>query len=297
MGIKEVKKTEGSIISINKDNSTIEHLCDCDSGAGGGPLIYSYNNKVIGIHKGAPIENNWNLGTFIKEPLEEFNKTTIVKSINTIDVKDNVYKKDNLSKEENISNKSNENLTGINVEDKLGFNHNSLIKSLIGDEIIYFSDKIKKIFSSGLFAKTQERFLLITNIAVYIIKDNEIKKRISVKDLKGITISKNSNQFILHGNQNEFDHLFIYEDRKILIKIFQNLFESIMGKDLLFCEKKEKDLSQFVVGKMERSKSSNLSKIESSELSSIKEYLNEKQPMKIGEGGGGFASKSAVFQK
>ena len=74
MGIKELKKSDGLIKAINKDNSKIEHFCYCDVGAGGGPLICSYNNKVIGIHKGKEVGQNWNLGTLLEEPIKEFFK-------------------------------------------------------------------------------------------------------------------------------------------------------------------------------------------------------------------------------
>ena len=72
LGIKEIKKSEGLIKAINKQNDNIEHFCDCDIGAGGGPLIYSYNNKVIGIHKGGEAGQKWKIGSLIEKPINEF---------------------------------------------------------------------------------------------------------------------------------------------------------------------------------------------------------------------------------
>ena len=72
MGIKEIKKSEGFIKEFNDLTSSIEHSCYCDVGAGGGPLIYSYNNKVIGIHKGGESGKNWKIGTLIEKPINEF---------------------------------------------------------------------------------------------------------------------------------------------------------------------------------------------------------------------------------
>ena len=157
------KYSMGIFKLIEEDNFTIRHLCRTNPGSSGCPIINLNNNKVIGIHKGAPVKNNWNLGTFIKEPLEEFNKTKLLQSNNTNDVKDNVYKKDNVSKEENISkkenlsNKSNENNNDIDVEDKLAFEYNPNMKDKLGDEKIYFSDKIIKI-NSGIFLEKKKYF-------------------------------------------------------------------------------------------------------------------------------------------
>ena len=160
----------------------------------------------------------------------------------------------------------------VEIEDKLDIENNPVIKSQIGDEKIYFSDKMSKK-TVELFSKTQERILVITEIALYNIKVNEIKKRLKIEDLKGITVSKTSNQFIIHGNKNEYDCLYIYGNRKKLIKILQSLYESLTSKDLLFCQKNEKDLSKFVVTKKERTINPFLFKIEQTELTSIKDYI------------------------
>ena len=160
----------------------------------------------------------------------------------------------------------------VEPEDKLDIENNQSIKSKIGDEKIFFSDKMSKKTVEWL-SKTQERIVLVTTLAIYNIKVSEIKRRIKIEDLKGITVSKTSNQFIIHGNQNEYDYLYIYGNRKQFIKILQSVYESLTSKDLLFCQKNEKDLSKFVVTKKERTKNPYLFKIEQSELTSIKDYI------------------------
>ena len=72
---EEMKFSKNIIQSIDEDSNNIRHLCDSNSGSSGGPLINSINNKVIGIHKGGAKTQNYNLGTLIKGPIEEFKKT------------------------------------------------------------------------------------------------------------------------------------------------------------------------------------------------------------------------------
>ena len=103
-------------------------------------------------------------------------------------------------------------------EDKLGFSYNNDIKKRIGNEAIYFSDKIIHK-TLGLFGGNLQRSILITHLSIYRFDGIEIKRRIKIEDLKGVTVSKTSNQFILHCNQNEYDVLFIYSNRKKLLKI------------------------------------------------------------------------------
>ena len=96
------------------------------------------------------------------------------------------------------------------IDDRLDFESNANIKERLGDENIVFSDTVTKIATDKLFGKSQERKMLITNQAIYNIKgDSEIKRRIRIEDIRGITISKTSDQFIVHCNQHEYDYLYV----------------------------------------------------------------------------------------
>ena len=131
-------------------------------------------------------------------------------------------------------------------EDKLDFKNNKNIKNAIGDEIIYYSDKILEN-TLGIFSKIKERNFLVTDNAIYNFKGNNLIRKTKIKDLRGITISMVSNQFIIHCNQNDYDYLYIYEDRKIIIRLLEYLYENSTNYFLLFSQKNEKDLSKFVV--------------------------------------------------
>lgn len=167
----------------------------------------------------------------------------------------------------------------MEIADNLNFKDNLDIKLKLGDEQIFFSDKILKINTEKRLSLSsltnQDRNILITNFALYILNGTEIKKRFKIEDLKGITISKESNQMIIHGNQNQYDYLYSYQNRKNIVKCLQNVYRAKTGKDLLFCQKNEKDLVKYVVGKKERLKNPNLFKIKQSELNSIKDYIGE----------------------
>ena len=270
------KYSMGIIKSISDDNYTIKHLCRSNPGSSGCPIFNLKNNRVIGIHKGAEKKGNWNIGLLIKIPLDEFNKmkTAEIKNSDCI---------------EGIQ---------IEIQDNLNLENNQSIKSKIGDEKIYFSDVIKKNNLEGFFAQTQERIFLLTNLGVYNLKGDEIKRRIKIEDLKGITISNNSNQFIIHGNQNEYDYLYIYPDwkGKKLINMLQNIYKSTTGEDLLFCQKNEKDISKFAVLRWERTKNPYLTKIAENELTSIRDYLDsDEKKGKIK--GGSFSEHMKIGKK
>ena len=76
--------SSGIIKNISSDKYNMEHLCPTKEGSSGSPILNLLNYKVIGVHKGSKEGKNWNLGTFIKEPIEEFKNYIKNKNINII---------------------------------------------------------------------------------------------------------------------------------------------------------------------------------------------------------------------
>ena len=63
----------GTIKVILEDGVNIQHLCSTEEGSSGGPIINLENYKIIGIHKGYDDKHKVNLGTYLKEPIKDFN--------------------------------------------------------------------------------------------------------------------------------------------------------------------------------------------------------------------------------
>ena len=158
-------------------------------------------------------------------------------------------------------------------EDLLNFENNQKIMTKIGNEKLFYSDKIKKK-KFGMLSRFQDRNLLITNKAIYNFKKDEIKRRIKIEDLYGITYSKKSNQFILHFNENDYDYLFTSNNRDKIIMLIQFLYVKIKNQDVLFVAKADKDLSKYVVLKKERKSNPYLFKMDKKELISIKDFFD-----------------------
>ena len=161
-------------------------------------------------------------------------------------------------------------------EDLLNYANDPTITSKIGNELIYYSGKIEKykFGKLGFFSHFQKRNLLITNIAIYNFKDNEIKRRIKIEDLYGITYSSTSNQFAVHFNENDYDYLFQSENRDKIIALLQNLYVKLKNQDILFCVKKDKELTKYIITKKERKKNPYAFKFDKNELTPIRDFLD-----------------------
>ena len=85
---------------ITKNNEyDIKHSLHTDLCSSGGPILSLSTNKIIGIHKGFVRKNNeiFNIGTYLKYPLDELNKNEIkIKlEINKNDINKEIYFLDN----------------------------------------------------------------------------------------------------------------------------------------------------------------------------------------------------------
>lgn len=164
--------------------------------------------------------------------------------------------------------------------DNLNFANDKEIKAMVGHETIYYSDKIIKV-RQGLFSSNQERNILITDQAIYNLKGKEKKRSFKIEHLSGITISKLSEQFIIHGRNDEYDYLYSSPDRLKIIEILEIIYESITQNELLFSIQNDKDLSKFVVGKKERKNNSELYKVDPKQLMSVREFIESDGNMSI----------------
>ena len=127
----EIEKSDGIIKSINEDHYQMEHFCSSSPGSSGGPLFYLRNQKVIGIHKGAAIKGKeFNYGTFLKLPIEEFNE--ILAQNNNLNGK--YYDDNSKSIAKNIINNSNSNINNNNGDKNKDINNNKINKDKNNDD-------------------------------------------------------------------------------------------------------------------------------------------------------------------
>ena len=60
------------IINYIDEKNKIIHFCHTSKGSSGSPVLNLENNKVIAIHSSSSLEGNYNIGTFLNAPINEF---------------------------------------------------------------------------------------------------------------------------------------------------------------------------------------------------------------------------------
>ena len=147
----------------------------------------------------------------------------------------------------------------IQVHDMLNINENNEILNLLNNEKVYYSDVITKINHYGL---SQERSIILTDKALYNMKKKELKRRISYKEILGITFSIISNEFVVHGNDSQYDYQYNSKDKILIISLIVFFYDEKNNNQLKLCEVPEKSLKNFVTGKKEKQKDCSYTKFD-----------------------------------
>lgn len=154
--------------------------------------------------------------------------------------------------------------------DYLDFFGDKSIKSIIKDEVIFFSDKVTKINRYGI---GQERNILVTNLAIYNLKKKSLKRRIDTKSIRGITVSKITDEFVIHGNDFEYDYNYISPRKKKIIEFISKSYFEVLKKEMGLCELEAKSLKNVVTLKKEKKKDVNFSRMPDTFLIPVYNYL------------------------
>ena len=140
------------------NNNDIKHFCNTDFCSSGGPILSLLNNKIIGIHKGCIRKNGnnynqYNIGTYLKFPLNELNMKKI----------DNNEKFDeDIKKNENVENLVNNVLESLNFEFKLKKPKIEEINEM--DEMKKFLNESKLWYNKELDLRVQKFENLLSKI-------------------------------------------------------------------------------------------------------------------------------------
>ena len=155
--------------------------------------------------------------------------------------------------------------------DFLNFTKDYSIKNNITrDEEIQFSDKVQKINKNGW---KQGRNMLLTDKAIYNLKKTSLKRRIDYKTVMGITLSKQSDEFVIHCEDIDYDYHYISPRKKMIVEIIAKNYQIIKEEELKLFEINVKTLNTFVTTKKEKEKQQKLSRMPKTGQISVKDYL------------------------
>jgi serine/threonine protein kinase len=142
--------------------------------------------------------------------------------------------------------------------DLLKFNDIKDVKKNLKNEIILYTNEINKINKNGW---SQTRNILISNSAIYNYEKTDLKRRIDVKTVKGVTASSESDEFIVHCRDIDHDYYYTSIYKKKIIQFLNDAFYYENNNYLPVCVVDKESLKSFVTLKTEKKKDITFSKM------------------------------------
>ena len=156
--------------------------------------------------------------------------------------------------------------------DNLNLSKDKDILKLLDKEKIYYSEDIIKINQSG---KNQERIFLLTNKNIYNLKKKTLKKKLSLTSIIGISYSSLSNEFIIHGNNDQYDYYYISENKIIIICLIILLYQELEDIIIPICEINEKCLKLYSTSEKDKKRNSQNMKMDLSFKINTKSFVSK----------------------
>ena len=163
-------------------------------------------------------------------------------------------------------------MDSFKISDSLNFANDKEIQEIIKDEKLYFSGMITKINHYGM---SQERSIILTDKALYNMKKKTLRRKISYQDIRGITYSKLTFEFVIHGNDDEYDYQYISQDRNLIICFIAIFYQQVTFKPIQICEVQEKTLKNYVTQKKEKKKDNSFTKMDTKYLIDTADFINQ----------------------
>ena len=156
--------------------------------------------------------------------------------------------------------------------DHLNLEKDPSIKEIISNEKFLFSDLIYK---KNKFGFNQSRNFVLTDNALYNLKGKKLQRRFDISKLKGITtsVAKGSQEFVIHGNEEEHDYLYSSKNKYTIIYLLEGAYEKLRGKELDFIYTETASLKNRMTTKNEKKSDPKFSRMDDSELCDIKEFF------------------------
>ena len=153
--------------------------------------------------------------------------------------------------------------------DFLSFSKDPEILSAINSNYILYSNKIQKM---SAFIIKPERNFVVTATSLYIFQNKKLKKALKYEDIKAITLSTMSNEFIIH-RINQYDMHYICPDKIRLICSVIKAYEKCMKTPITICEIPEKSLKPYATTKKEKKKDINASRMDKNRIIDTQTFL------------------------
>ena len=241
---KNAAVSYGLLTSIDKFE--IKHKCSTENGSSGSPILNLETNKVIGIHKEGSTLFEFNKGTYLKYPLNDFIQ---INKNNNNNFTNNIYQFNNNMQNNNINfNDFNimNNMMNLNLNNQIKLNNNQINSFQKQQKVNIFKSGIIYPHQAGIQNIGQSKYMNATIECLSNIRrlSNNLLQKYGTFDSKEQPLSFAYSSFIyeLFHTREKFinPHLFkeileilikgnqVYDAKDLLIFIIETIHKELL---------------------------------------------------------------------
>ena len=155
-------------------------------------------------------------------------------------------------------------------EDNEQISENKYMKDIIlNNEELLFSNQITKIKKNT----AEERVIVLTNKFLYNLKGKKYRSKIDIRNITGITISKVSDEFVVHTCEIEYDFHYSCEKRTLILEILARVYYFLTRAKLDLSLVDDDMLDHYVTQKSDKKANKGKTKFDPQRFMDIDHYL------------------------
>ena len=156
-------------------------------------------------------------------------------------------------------------------EDNEQIAENKNMKDIIlQNEELLFSNRITKIKKNT----AEDRVIVLTNKFLYNLKGKKYRSKIDIRNITGITISKTSEELVIHTCEIEYDfHYCCDEKRTLILEIIARVFYFLTRTKLDLSVVEDDMLDRYVTQKSDKKANKGKTKFDPSHFMDIDQFL------------------------
>ena len=156
------------------------------------------------------------------------------------------------------------------AEDNELISENKYMKDvLLPNEEILYSNKIKKIKKGA----EEERIIVLSDRYIYDVKGKKYRYKVDIRNVTGITLSKKSDEFVIHTYEIDDDFHYSSEKRSFILELIARIFYCQTRKKIDLSVIDKNFLDEYVTLKSDKKSNKGKTKFDSHHSMDIDHYL------------------------
>ena len=160
-------------------------------------------------------------------------------------------------------------LKSLAEDNELVFENKYMKDILLPNEDILYSNKIQRIKKNV----AEERIIVLTDRYLYNLRNKKYRNKVDIRNITGITISKTSDEFVIHTCEIDDDFHYTSNKRSFIVELLARIFYCQTRKKIDLSVIEKSFLDDYVTQKSDKKSNKGKTKFDPHFFMDIDHYL------------------------